>query len=83
MKLPPQAPAVVRGSVSWPMRQPVRGSTEPAIKPAAAGAIVNCMPPTPNTCVCDNGIATCCKPDDRGCTVDPGTGNCTCVGRDQ
>ena len=79
MKLPLQAPAVARGSVSWPMRRPVRGSTEPAVEPAA-GAIVKCTDPTPRTCVCDNGIATCCLPTQTGCTVDPGTGNCSCVG---
>ena len=60
MKLPVQAPAVVRGSLSWPLRWPDRrGGTAPAIEPAAGG-VVNCTDPTPNSCLCDNGVATCC-----------------------
>jgi hypothetical protein len=79
MKLPVQAPAVVRGSVSWPTRRPAGGSTEPAIEPAA-GAVVRCTDPNYSyACICTNGIATCCS-SNAGCTVDPGTGFCNCSG---
>lgn len=82
MKLPVQAPAVVRGSFSWPTRRPARGSTEPAIAPAQLppGAAIACADPMPTACVCDNGIATCCGPMATGCYVDTDTGACTCYG---
>jgi hypothetical protein len=77
MKLPVQAPAVVRGSSSWPTRRPARGSTEPAIGPSA-GSIIKCTDPNyPNTCICNNGMATCCATD-QYCDYDTGTGLCTC-----
>jgi hypothetical protein len=80
MKLPVQAPAVVRGSRSWPLHRPGRrGGTAPAIEPAAGG-VVNCKVPNPNMCVCDNGVATCC-PTTAGCNLDTTTGACNCVAR--
>jgi hypothetical protein len=71
MKLPVQARAVVREGLSG-ARQ---GGPLPAIAPAAAG-VINCTNPTPNTCICDNGIATCCTNAD-GCTQQS-TGACMC-----
>ena len=79
MKLPVQAPAVVRGSVSWPARRSSRrGGAVDAIEPAGGG-IVRCTGTTPFACVCDNGIATCCATN-SGCTVDSTTGACNCSG---
>lgn len=81
MKLPVLAPAVVRGSVSWPTRLPARGSAVPGIEPAQ-GAVVQCVPPTPYGCICDNGVATCCS-DSNGCNTDA-NGACKCItGREQ
>ena len=74
MKLPVQAPAVVRGSVSWPMRSLVGGNTIPTIEPS--GSAVNCDGDTPWTCICDNGIATCCT-NNGGCTTQS-SGECKC-----
>jgi hypothetical protein len=83
MKLPVQAPAVVRGSFSWPTRRLARGSNEPSVEPAA-GAVISCKNGTPDgtpyPCICDNGIATCCKTN-AGCSVNPNTGACTCMGK--
>jgi hypothetical protein len=78
MKLPVQAPAVVRGSLSWPLHRPDRrGGTSPAIEPAAGG-VVDCQEPTPRNCVCDNGVATCCSSMDTRCDFDSTTGACNC-----
>jgi hypothetical protein len=79
MKLPVQAPAVVRGSFSWPTRRPAHGSTEPAIGPAA-GSIITCTEPGyPNACICTNGTATCCA-NNQYCDYNPDTGLCECKG---
>ncbi len=78
MKLPVQAPAVVRGSFSWPTRRTARGSTEPAIVPSGS-AIIRCSGDAPNACICDNGIATCCRTT-AGCSIDSLTGACNCTG---
>lgn len=78
MKLPIQAAAVVRASVSWPTRQSARGSAVSAIEPAAGG-VVKCTTPTPIPCICDNGMVACCV-NDAGCSIDPNTGNCACLG---
>ena len=81
MKLPVQAPAVVRGSRSWPLHRPGRrGGTAPAIEPAAGG-VVNCKVPNPNMCVCDNGVAVCCDPSMTYCQTDLNTGFCSCKSR--
>ena len=80
MKLPVQAPAVVRGSLSWPTRRPARGSTERAIEPAQTNNNVIQCPAGMNACVCDNGVATCC-PTTAGCNLDTTTGACNCVAR--
>ena len=77
MKLPVQAPAVVRGSVSWPTRRPSGGSTVPAIEPA--GTVVRCSGNTPNSCVCKNGVATCCSAGENSCTMNTTTGACNCT----
>jgi hypothetical protein len=77
MKLPVQAPAVVRGSVSWPTR-PARGGTEPAIEPAQTNNLVIQCPPGMNACVCDNGVAVCCDSTMTYCQTDPNTGFCSC-----
>jgi hypothetical protein len=75
MKLPVQAPAVVRGSVSWPTRRPAHGSTEPAIEPADANPVIKC--PGASACVCDNGVAVCCNPNTyKQCSTE--TGICEC-----
>jgi hypothetical protein len=79
MKLPVQAPAVVRESVFWPTRRPARGSTEPAIEPM--GSVLHCTAPTPNPCVCENGIGTCCE-GDLGCKINTMTGSCVCKVRE-
>ena len=81
MKLPVQAPAVVRGSVSWPTRRASRGSTVPGIEPATiAGHVVNCSGGTPTPCICNNGVATCCGPN-QICSLNEVTGACTCVAK--
>ncbi len=80
MKLPVQAHAVVRGSLTWPVRRPARhGAAVPSLLPSA-GFSVNCTSPTPSACVCDNGIATCCA-SGVSCEVDSTTGACNCVSR--
>jgi hypothetical protein len=75
MKLPVQAAAVLRGSFSWPTRWPAGGSTESGIAPA--GGAVQCSNPTPNACICGNGVAICCATT-KGCTLEQGTGVCKC-----
>ncbi len=76
MKLPVQAPAVLRGSVSWPARGPSRGNSIAGIQPAK-GVNVNCTGSTPTSCICENGVATCCSLDDT-CSVNENTGVCSC-----
>jgi hypothetical protein len=78
MQLPVQAPAVVRGSVSWTTSRPDCRSLASGVEPAA-GSPVKCKGTTPYPCLCDNGIATCCR-NDAGCTVST-TGSCMCIGR--
>jgi hypothetical protein len=76
MKPPVQAPAVIRGSCSWPTHRPSRGSTEPGIEPAYA--VISCTNPNhPNACICNNGMATCCATG-QTCDYDPNTGLCSC-----
>jgi hypothetical protein len=80
VKLPVQAPAVVRRDFSWPTQRLVYdGGAEAAIGPAS-GSVVNCTGTTPFACVCDNGIATCCSTS-AGCTNDPNTGACNCLSK--
>ena len=74
MKLPAQAPAVVRGRVSWPARRPAADSARFAI--AAAGTVIKCSGNTPNPCMCENGLATCCS--QTTCSVNQTTGECEC-----
>ena len=80
MKLPVQAPAVVRGSASWPTRRPARGSAEPAIEPAQTNNLIIQCPVGMNACVCDNGIAVCCGSSANYCSTDS-NGTCGCVSR--
>jgi hypothetical protein len=80
MKLPVQAPAVVRGGLYWLASRPThRVGAVVGIEPANGGHVVNCTGTTPFACVCDNGIATCCATN-SGCTVDSTTGACNCSG---
>jgi hypothetical protein len=79
MKLPVQAHAVVRGSLTWPVWPPARqGAAVPSLLPSSSS--VHCTSPTPSACVCDNGIATCCATGVT-CEVDSATGACNCVSR--
>jgi hypothetical protein len=78
MKLPLQAPAVVRGGFSWPPRRAAHlGGAVAAVEPAGQG-VITCTGTTPVACICDNGIATCCPTGCTGCTTDPSTGACGC-----
>lgn len=74
MRLPAQAAAVVRGAFSWP--KVGLGSPVAAVGPAG-GTNITCKDPTPNLCVCTNGVATCCSDSFDGCTADT-NGTCSC-----
>ena len=76
MKLPVQSPAVLRGSNSWPTRGPSRGDSSAGIQPAK-GVSVNCSGTTPRSCICENGVATCCTTNET-CSVNESTGACNC-----
>jgi hypothetical protein len=77
MKLPVQAPAVDRGSYSWPEIRRAPGGKSVV---ASAGGVINCTGSTPYACMCDNGIATCCSTK-AGCSINTTTGACNCEGR--
>ena len=76
MKLPVQAPAVVREGLSWPIRRPAVPGVEPAgCKVCKAGGNP-CTGSLPDIVECKSGTCQCCASGQKA-KQEPG-GACTC-----